>query len=75
MNIGAINYDKGVTDQDKDKAIVYKQTPITGKTVPAGTRVDLYLTIDKSKMEEPEEVFKDETVQDSVPDSEDGLWN
>ena len=26
-------------------------------------------------MEEPEEVFKDETVQDSVPDSEDGLWN
>lgn len=75
LNIGAINYDKGITDQDKDKAIVYKQTPVTGKTVPAGTRVDLYLTIDKTKMEEPEEIFKNDAVQDSVPDSDDGLWN
>lgn len=75
LNIGAITYDKGMSDDDKAKATVYKQTPITGKTVPAGTRVDLYMTLDKSKMEEPEEIFKDETVQDSVPDSGDGLWN
>lgn len=75
LNIGAITYDKGISEEDKAKATVYKQSPITGKTVPAGTRVDLYLTLDKTKMEEPEEVFKDDTVQDSVPDSGDGLWN
>lgn len=75
LNIGSISYDKGISEEDKAKAIVYKQIPITGKTVPAGSRVDLFMTIDKTKMEEPEEVFKDETVQDSVPDSEDGLWN
>ncbi len=75
LNIGAISYDKGMSDDDKAKAVVYKQTPITGKVVPAGTRVDLYLTLEKEKLEEPEEIFKDETVQDSVPDSGDGLWN
>ncbi len=75
LNIGSVSYDKGMSEEDKAKAIVYKQTPITGKTVPAGSRVDLYMTLDKSKMEEPEEIFKDETVQDSVPDSGDGLWN
>lgn len=75
MNIGSISYDKGITDADKEKAIVYKQIPITGKRVPAGSRVDLYMTLDNKVLEEPEEVFKDETVQDSVPESEDGLWN
>lgn len=75
LNLGAISYDKGITDADKEKAIVYKQTPITGKTVPAGTRVDIYMTLDTKVLEEPEEIFKDETVQDSVPDSDDGLWN
>lgn len=75
LNLGTISYDKGMSDADKETAIVYKQTPIAGKTVPAGSRVDLYMTTDKSKLEEPEEIFKDETVQDSVPDSGDGLWN
>lgn len=75
LNIGSISYDKGMSEADKAKAIVFKQTPITGKTVPAGTRVDLFMTIDKSKLDEPEEIFKDESVQDSVPDSSDGLWN
>ncbi|MCQ2188725.1 MAG: PASTA domain-containing protein [Paludibacteraceae bacterium] len=75
LNIGAITFDKGMSDEDKEKAVVYKQSPITGKVVPAGTRIDLYMTSDKNKLEEPEEVFKDETVTDSVASSDDGLWN
>lgn len=76
LNIGAILYDKDiVTDFQKENAFVYKQSPITGKTVPAGTRVDIFLTLDKKVLEEPEEVFVDSTSTPTVEGADDGLWD
>ncbi|MCQ2200140.1 MAG: PASTA domain-containing protein [Paludibacteraceae bacterium] len=76
LNIGAIKYDADVTtDFQKENAFVYKQYPITGKTVPAGTRVDIFLSLNKNILEEPEEVFVDSTATQRVEGAEDGLWD
>lgn len=76
LNIGAVSYDADVTtDFQKESAFVYKQFPITGKTVPAGTRVDIFLTLNRNILEEPEEVFVDSTVTQKAEGAEDGLWD
>lgn len=76
LNIGAIKYDADVTtDFQKENAFVYKQYPITGKTVPAGTRVDIFLTLNKNILEEPEDVFVDSTATQKAEGAEDGLWD
>lgn len=76
LNIGTVNYDADlITDAQKENAIVYKQFPITHKTVPAGTRVDLFMTLDRKKLEEPEEVCIDSVATNVSADSNDGLWD
>lgn len=41
LNIGVVTYDKDVTD--KNKALIYKQTPAAGAKVYLGKEIDLYL--------------------------------
>jgi len=59
LNIGTITYDESVLyEAQKAKAMIFKQSPdpVEIFEVPKGTAIDIWLTIDKSKLEsKPEE--------------------
>lgn len=59
LNIGTITYDESVLyEAQKVKAMIFKQIPdpVEMFEVPKGTAIDIWLTIDKNKLEEkPEE--------------------
>jgi eukaryotic-like serine/threonine-protein kinase len=59
LNIGTITYDESVLyEAQKEKAMIFKQSPDPAGVfeVQKGTAIDLWLTIDKSKLEsKPEE--------------------
>jgi eukaryotic-like serine/threonine-protein kinase len=55
LNAGTITYDESVLyEAMKAKAIIFKQSPDPAEMfeVPKGTAIDLWLTIDKTKLEE-----------------------
>lgn len=62
MVIGAIEYDVE-PNGNEDQYIIYRQRPAAGKSVPAGTRIDVWLSKDKAMLnktfEEDEEVSAD----------------
>jgi beta-lactam-binding protein with PASTA domain len=59
MVIGATDYDVE-PNGNEDQYIIYRQRPAAGKSVPAGTRIDVWLSKDKSMLnktfEEDEEI-------------------
>lgn len=62
MVIGAVEYDVE-PNGNEDQYIIYRQRPAAGKSVPAGTRIDVWLSKDKAMLnktfEEDEEVSAD----------------
>jgi beta-lactam-binding protein with PASTA domain len=54
LNVGTVTYDESVTYESmKAKAVIYKQSPDPAEVfeVPKGTAIDLWLTIDKTKLQ------------------------
>lgn len=54
LNVGTITYDESVLyEAQKTKAMIFKQSPdpVEIFEVPKGTAIDIWLTIDKSKLE------------------------
>jgi len=57
--IGAVQYDDDHSGNDADY-IIYRQHPAAGTTLPAGSRIDVFLTRDKSRLKE---VFEEDKKQ------------
>lgn len=66
LNVGIINWDESITtDEQKNKALIWKQTPDPTEIfeVARGTAIDIWLTLDPTKLqaktqeEEPENSF------------------
>lgn len=72
FNIGAVEYDGKFDESRKAEYFVYKQTPITGTKALQGQSINIYLTLDKEKLKEPEEIFIDSTLINS--ETTDDLW-
>lgn len=54
LNVGTVTYDESVTyEAMKAKAVIYKQSPDPAEIfeVPKGTSIDLWLTVDKTKLQ------------------------
>jgi beta-lactam-binding protein with PASTA domain len=49
--IGAVEYDVPPSGNESDY-IIYRQRPAAGGSLPAGTRIDVYLTTDKARLNE-----------------------
>lgn len=49
VSAGALIFDQPV--KDSCKALVYRHSPVSGNTVNMGSSIDLYLTLDKSKID------------------------
>lgn len=62
--IGAVNYDVPPSGNETDY-VIYRQRPAAGSLLPAGSRIDIYLSKDKSRMNEifEEDVKSDETEE------------
>lgn len=62
LNIGGIHYDtEPSSDLEKTLYVVYKQSPITGRSVSLGQPIDVYLTKDKTQLSTPEDKYVDTT--------------
>ncbi|MCE5330887.1 MAG: PASTA domain-containing protein [Bacteroidales bacterium] len=59
MVIGAIDYDVE-PNENENEYIIYRQRPAAGRSVPAGTRIDVWLSKDKSMLNK---IFEDEEEQ------------
>ncbi len=59
MVIGAIDYDVE-PNENENEYIIYRQRPAAGRSVPAGTRIDVWLSKDKSMLNK---TFEDEEEQ------------
>ena len=62
--IGAVNYDVPPSGNESEY-VIYRQRPAAGSSLPAGSRIDIYLSKDKSRMNEifEEDVKSDETEE------------
>lgn len=73
MNVGSVFYDEQPkSDIEKSIYIVYKQQPITGRSVKLGKPITVYLTKDRKLLEEVEEVYVDST-ETQAPNEEELL--
>lgn len=63
--VGSIDYDVTPSGDD-DKYVIYRQRPAAGKMVPAGTRIDIWLSKDKSLLDK---VFEEDN-EDATNESE-----
>ena len=60
--VGAVNYDVPPSGNESDY-IIYRQRPAAGSLLPAGSRIDIYLSKDKSRMDE---VFEEDVKSDDT---------
>jgi beta-lactam-binding protein with PASTA domain len=62
--VGAVNYDVPPSGNESDY-VIYRQRPAAGSSLPAGSRIDIYLSKDKSRMNEvfEEDVKSEETEE------------
>ena len=63
LNVGNITYDESFTSEDqKIKGLIWKQTPDPAEVfeVARGTAIDIFLTLDPSKLQEKPEAEKPE---------------
>lgn len=57
INLGAVQYDEEPKNtEDAKEYVIYKQSPIAGTEVNLGKYIDVWLTKDKSKLEELEKI-------------------
>jgi len=63
--IGAIEYDVPPSDNEEDY-IIYRQRPAAASSAPAGSRIDVFLTKDKSRLNEKFEEDKKPEENDEV---------
>lgn len=61
MVIGAIDYDVE-PNENENEYIIYRQRPAAGRSVPAGTRIDVWLSKDKSMLNKTFE-YEEEQVE------------
>lgn len=61
--IGAIDYDKTPAGNEADY-FIYRQRPAAGKSLAPGSRIDIWLTTDKSRLNEVFEEDKEPTETD-----------
>lgn len=61
FTLGAIEYDVPPSGNE-DKYIIYRQRPAAGSTMPEGGSIDLYLSTDKSRVNE---VFEEDKKQET----------
>lgn len=66
MVIGAVEYDVEPAGNE-DKYVIYRQRPSEGKLVPAGTRIDVWLSKDKSMLNK---VFEEDEAVDRQENEE-----
>lgn len=66
MVIGAIEYDVEPSGNE-DEYIIYRQRPVAGRSVPAGTRIDVWLSKDRSMLDK---VFEEDEAVDKQEDEE-----
>ena len=66
MVIGAVEYDVEPSGNE-DKYVIYRQRPSEGKLVPAGTRIDVWLSKDKSMLNK---VFEEDEAVDRQENEE-----
>lgn len=66
MVIGAVEYDVEPAGNE-DKYVIYRQLPGEGKLVPAGTRIDVWLSKDKSMLNK---VFEEDEAVDRQENEE-----
>ena len=66
MVIGAVEYDVEPSGNE-DKYVIYRQRPGEGKLVPAGTRIDVWLSKDKSMLNK---VFEEDEAVDRQENEE-----
>ncbi|MDR3652859.1 MAG: PASTA domain-containing protein [Paludibacter sp.] len=59
--IGAVQYDDDHSGNESDY-IIYRQRPAAGSSMPAGSRIDIYLTKDKARLKE---VFEEDKKQET----------
>ncbi|MDO9152099.1 MAG: PASTA domain-containing protein [Paludibacter sp.] len=59
--IGAVEYDIQPTGNDNEY-IIYRQRPVTGKRISSGTRIDVWLSKDRSLLQKTFEEDNDETT-------------
>jgi len=60
--VGAVSYDVPSSGNESDY-FIYRQRPAAGNSVSAGTRIDIYLTKDKSRLNE---VFEEDKKKDDT---------
>lgn len=66
MVIGAVEYDVEPSGNE-DKYVIYRQRPAEGNSVPAGTRIDVWLSKDKSMLNK---VFEEDEAVDRQENEE-----
>ena len=49
LTLGAVDYDREVTEENRDSFVVYSQNPVVGEKIIEGTRVDIQMTTDIMK--------------------------
>jgi len=59
--VGAVVYDE-TPSGDEDEYIIYRQRPSAGSSLPTGSRIDIYLSKDKSRVNE---TFEEDEVQEN----------
>ena len=59
FSIGTVEYDDNHTGNESDY-IIYRQRPAAGTTVNGRTKIDIYLSRDKSRVNE---IFEEDTIQ------------
>jgi len=70
LNIGATLYDTPPqNEKEKELYVVYRQDPVTGSKVLLGQSINIFLTKDKTLLDEPEATADDELAE------EEGLWD
>ncbi|HRZ96740.1 MAG TPA: PASTA domain-containing protein, partial [Paludibacter sp.] len=62
--IGAVDYDIEPSGNEADY-VIYRQRPGSGKTVSSGTRIDVWLSKDKSLLDKVFEEDREETTKES----------
>ncbi|MDD3321514.1 MAG: PASTA domain-containing protein [Paludibacter sp.] len=59
--IGAVNYDETPSGNESEY-FIYRQRPSAGSALPTGSRIDIYLTKDKSRLDE---IFEEDNTTES----------
>jgi beta-lactam-binding protein with PASTA domain len=62
--IGAVDYDSEPSG-DEAEYVIYRQRPVAGKTISSGTRIDVWLSKDRSLLEKTFEEDNEDAIKES----------